>query len=106
MSVFRDVNLSLFDTPAEAPAPVPPPEPEITFILKKTRSGRDIMVCSASPAPAHIVERAAIMGLPLFTGPEIMIMKNCPPEMVDHILAVKNTFAGADVEQIILEGVS
>ena len=103
MSGLDSLNLELFDEVPVVPPPAPVVEPEITFVVKQTRAGQDIIVCSASPAPDEIIERAAIMGLPLFTGPEVMRLKDCPPAMIDKIVLAKLAFPGAEVSSLITE---
>jgi len=95
--------MSLFDLPPLEPAPVvaPAPRQEYVVVLKQTRSGRDILVCTASVAPAEVIADAQSKGLPLFTGGEIVRMKACPAEMVDHIIQAKLTYPGCTVEQIL-----
>lgn len=98
--------MSLFDIPPIEPEPVvaPAPRPEYGVILKQTRSGRDILVCTATVAPAEVIADAEAKGLPLFTGGEIVRMKACPAEMVDHIIQVKLMYPGCTVEQILNGG--
>ncbi|MCP3177279.1 hypothetical protein MJO47_09230 [Desulfuromonas sp. KJ2020] len=91
---------------AEEPAPqVPEPEkqPELLVKLTKTRAGHDIYLCTIHPAPQHVIDQAAAEDIPLFTAPEIARMRDCLPEMVDHVLSVKRVFPGAVVEEIINE---
>lgn len=80
-----------------------PPEPKADYVVtvKQTRTGRDIMVCTAATLPTEVIAEAAAKGLPLFTGNEIMRLRDCDPEMIEQILAVKTTFPGATVMQII-----
>lgn len=95
--------MSLFDPSPIEPAPVVAPAQmqEYVVVLKQTRSGRDILVCTASVAPTEVIADAQSKGLPLFTGGEIVRMKACPAEMVDHIIQVKLTYPGCTVKQIL-----
>lgn len=69
--------------------------------VKQMRSGREILLCTAATLPAEVIAEAAAKGLPLFTGNEIMRLRDCDPEMIEQILAVKTTFPGSTVMQII-----
>lgn len=92
--------MSLFE-PDPVEQATPAEKQEYTIVIKQTRSGHDIMVCTAPVAPPEAIAEAELKNLPLFVGNEIMRMSTCPPEMVDHIIAVKLSFPGCSVEQII-----
>lgn len=80
-----------------------PPEVKADYvvIIKQTRSVRDIMVCTAATLPEEVIAEATAKGLPLFTGNEIMRLRDCDTETIDRILAAKVTFPGCTVMQII-----
>lgn len=98
--------MSLFDLrpiepePAK-PEPVKPPQREYVVRMRQTKSGREIMVCTAAVAPPDVVAEAKAKGLPLFTGTEIQLMRDCLPEMVEQILSAKIAFPGCTVQEII-----
>jgi hypothetical protein len=101
--------MSLFDLRPIEPEPVitaPDPKQEYALRVKQTKSGREIMVYTAAIAPADVIAEAEARGLALFTGPEILLMRDCVPKMVDHIISVKTTFPGCTVQQIINEAVA
>lgn len=95
--------MSLFDLPTPVLAPIRPPEPQkdYTLLVRQTRTGRLILVCTSPTAPAEAVAEAEEKGLPLFTGPEIMRMANCPPEVVEELIKQKLIFPGCTVEQVL-----
>lgn len=95
--------MGLFDLemPSEAATCAPKQQSDYVVKIKTTRSGRSILVCTAPVAPPQVITDAQKAGLPLFTGIEINNMRDCHPEMVDHILATKLTFPGCTVQQII-----
>jgi len=102
---LSSLNLSLFDTAkscSENPGATDQPAPVITRI-KKTRSGRDILVCSVAPSPAEAMKIASDLGLALFTPAEIETMRGCHADLVDKIIEVKVVFPGADVAKVIQE---
>jgi hypothetical protein len=103
---LASLNLSLFDTPKlcqdSPPEAGDKPRPLLTHI-KKTRSGRDILVCSVHPAPAEALEFAVKQGLALFTPQEIEVMRGCSSDLVDKIIEVKTIFPGADVAKVMHE---
>lgn len=99
--------MSLFDLRPIEPEPSktepvkPVTQREYVVLMRQTKSGREIMVCTAAVAPADVVAEAKAKGLPLFTGTEIQLMRGCLPEMVEHILVAKIAFPGCSVQQII-----
>lgn len=103
---LSSLNLSLFDAPKALPGQADQgedqPAPVITRI-KKTRSGRDILVCSVCPAPPDALKIASDLGLALFTPAEIETMRGCHADLVDKIIEVKVVFPGADVAKVIQE---
>lgn len=101
---LASLNLSLFDSPKSCPEQSGSEQmaPVITRI-KKTRSGRDILVCSVRPSPADAVRMSIDLGLALFTPTEIDTMRGCHADLVDKIIEVKLTFPGAEVAKIIQE---
>lgn len=103
---LASLNLSLFDSPRVCPELQPEsdarPLPLLTHI-KKTRSGRDILVCSVHPVPAEALRIASDKGLAVFSPREIDIMRGCHPDLVDKIIEVKTIFPGADVAKVMHE---
>lgn len=104
MDGLAQLNLSLFDTskPSAAAGPSEPIAPLLTRI-KKTRSGRDILVCSIHPIPDEALQVADKQGLAIFSPVEIEIMMDCHPTLVDKIIETKIVFPGANVEDVIQE---
>jgi hypothetical protein len=97
MTGLNNLDLSLFDTPVTS-SPVETLLP-VTFIVKKTRFGHDIMVCSTFPFPDEIVKIATERNLPLYSGAEIMMLRDCPPDQVDAHVRIKQTFPGAVITE-------
>ncbi|TLM66030.1 MAG: hypothetical protein FDZ69_07555 [Deltaproteobacteria bacterium] len=80
-----------------------PTQSDYAVVIRQTKTGRDIMVCTAEIAPQAVIDEAAAMGLPLFVAPEIARMRHCHQDQVDHILATKRAFPGCTVQQILNE---
>lgn len=99
------LNLSLFDMPKPAPASTDLTDDNLPLLtrIKKTRSGKDILVCSVHPIPDEVLKSAEKQGLAVFSPVEIETMRNCHPALVDRILEVKIVFPGASVESVIQE---
>lgn len=103
---LSSLNLSLFDAPKTDPFPPKATEPAqvpFTVHIKKTRSGRDILVCTVQPAPDSALKMAADQGLALFLPREIELMRGCPSDLVDKIIEIKTIFPGADVAKVITD---
>jgi hypothetical protein len=106
MSGLNQLDLGMFDTPAAF-------EPEQTkksaatdYVVRfsKTRAGYDVIVCTADPVPDDVLALGEQHNIPVFSGREIMLMRDCDPEMVNHVLAIKRKFPGTSVQEIIHEG--
>lgn len=94
--------MSLFERyPVESPATETLVHPDYVVVIRKTKAGRDIMVCTAKVAPQAVVDEAKAMGIPLFVAREIERMRHCHPDQVEHIIATKITFPGCTVESIL-----
>ncbi len=106
MSGLNQLDLGMFDTPApKRPEPSPAPaEPRFLVRFRKTRAGHAILLCSVTPFPVEVLELAEKEKLPVFSFRDIEIMRDCDPQMVDHVVAVKREFPGSQVEAIITEG--
>ena len=99
------LNLSLFDTPT-APDLVdtaPDPQPEYVVTVRQTRTGRDILLYPGPTAPDSAIIMATERSLPLFTAPEIDVMRGAPDHLVEKIILAKVTFPGSSVSQSIQE---
>ena len=97
------LDLTHYDA-AKAPQPSADAAPDFILRIKKTRSGRDILVCSKHPAPPEAVKDAEKEGLALFTFHEVDLMRGCHPDLVAQIISVKIVMPGADVRQIVEKG--
>jgi hypothetical protein len=96
------LQLSMFDAPAAAATQAAPiAAPDFTVMIKRTRSGQDILVCSADPAPQSVIDRAGRDGLALFTFREIDAMRQCDQDLARKIIAAKLTFHGCSVTSIM-----
>lgn len=101
---LSSLNLSLFDAPKADPIPekaTDPAQEQLIVHIKKTRSGRDILVCTVQPAPDSALKMAAEQGLALFFPRDIELMRGCPADLVDKIIEIKSIFPGSDVSEII-----
>lgn len=104
---LQQLDLSDYDTPAAQVVEVQP-EQELV-VLKRTRAGHLIAVCTVHPAPQAIADDCAAMvdtetgrkGVPLFTPPEIRSMEGADPELVELVIAQKLAAPGSTVMSIL-----
>ena len=97
-SLFDQLNKYDDRPQAQQPAPIP-----FTCVVKKTRAGRDLMLCSVEPFPIEAIQRAEREGLPLFGPSELAKLSNLDADSVDAILLSKEIFTGATVERCLRE---
>jgi len=100
------VTATLFDQLTKydnQPAPAADVAPAFTCVIKQTRAGRDLMLCSVEPFPAEAINRAEREGLPLFGPGELARLANLDQQSVDAILLSKQIFTGATVERCLRE---
>lgn len=106
MTGLNQLDLGMFDTPANRqPEPSPAPAAQ-DFVVKisHTKAGYPILVCTADPLPAEVIAQGQRENIPTFSGREVQLLRDCDPDLVRHILAVKREFPGASVEETIIEG--
>jgi|LGOV01.1.fsa_nt_gb hypothetical protein len=106
MSGLNQLDLDMFDTPANRrPEPSPAPAAQ-DFVVKiaHTKAGYPILVCTADPLPAEVIAQGQRDNIPAFSGREIQLLRDCDADLVRHILAVKREFPGASVQEVINEG--
>lgn len=106
MTGLSQLDLGMFDTPAN-PGPEKSQAPaaqEYVVRFSKTRAGFDVIVCTADPVPPEVIAEGVQHNIPVFSGREIMLMRDCDPDLVKHVLSVKRQFPGTSVQQIINEG--
>lgn len=98
------LDLTCYDIPEETPAATGPVDEHPQLIIKQTRTGRPIAVCSVDPAPQSILEEGQQYDLPVFTPAEILLMTGAPDDLVAIIIAAKRAWPGARVESYIQRG--
>jgi len=106
MSGLNQLDLGMFDTPANLgpESSQAPAGPDYVVRFSKTRAGFDIIVCTADPVPDEVIAEGEQHNIPVFSGREIMLMRDCDPALVKHVLTIKRNFPGTGVQQIINEG--
>lgn len=107
---LAQLDLSSYDTPA-APVAEARPEPTVQdlVVLRRTRGGHLIAVCTMDRPPQAIANECAEMvdaetgrkGVPLFVPAEIRRLAGCDPDQVEQVLMVKHTFPGATVMAVL-----
>jgi len=100
---LNQLDLGIFDTPANRRTD-PPPAQDFVVKISHTKAGYPILVCTVDPLPAEVIAQGRRDNIPAFSGREIQLLRDCDPDLVRHILAVKREFPGASVLEIINEG--
>lgn len=91
MSLFAALNK--YDTPAVTqPTPA---QPDYTVVIKNTRGGHTIMICTIEPAPASVIADAAAQHLPLFLPSEINALAGANQEAVTAAIMAKLAMPGS-----------
>lgn len=106
MSSLNQLDLGMFDTKT-APEPEPVKDsgkPDYVVRFSKTRAGYDVLVCTADPVPDDVLAEGERHSVPVFSGREILTMRDCDPELVSHVLSIKRKFPGTSVQKITRGG--